>query len=76
MTASVWAALPIVDAISVALVEAALGAEAPNGKLNKPREDGWELAIERLGVDLLGDNGENSRAAVGGVTTRPVDMRT
>lgn len=45
--------MPIIKAIAVAFVEAAQGAEPPNGELNEPREDGREMGLAAWGAMTL-----------------------
>ena len=57
------AAMPVIDPVAVADVEALLAAIPPDGELDEPREDGREGRIERTGVDLLGSTGNDFGAA-------------
>ena len=59
----VLAAMPVIDPVAVADVEALLAAIPPDRELHEPREEGREGAIERTGVDLSGNTGNDIGAA-------------
>jgi hypothetical protein len=54
-TIDVVAAEPVVDPIAITDVEPALGAIAPDGTLDEPREGLWERWVEHPRVDLAGN---------------------
>ena len=66
------AAVPIVNPIAIANVEALLGAVAPDRVLNEPRKRPRKLAIELPGIDLLGDRFDDLGAAAWPVARDPV----
>ena len=57
------AAMPVVEPVAVAGVEALLAAILPDRELDEPRENGREGRIERTGVNLLGSTGNDFGAA-------------
>jgi hypothetical protein len=68
------AALPIIDAPAVALVEAALGAETPDRVLHEAREIDRKSAIEAPRVDLGGDAFDDCGAPIRVVAPRAIGM--
>ena len=73
----VRARLPIIDAITVADVEARLGAVPPDRMLNEPRKRLRKPGIEQPGIDPLGYGIYNVGAAaslVAGCTIRMIGM--
>jgi hypothetical protein len=66
--------LPVIDPISVADVEAKLGAVSPNRVLYKPREHLGEGRIKRTGVNLLCGEGNDVGAATWLVAAGAIGM--
>ena len=70
----VLAAMPVIDPVAIADVEALLAAVLPNRVLHEPREVGGEGAIEHTGVDFSGNAGNDIGAAAWPVAARAVRM--
>ena len=70
----VLAAMPVIDPVAVADVEALLAAIAPDCELHEPGEDLRKIAVELTSVDLVGNQPDNVGAAAWPVTAGPVGM--
>jgi hypothetical protein len=68
------AALPVVNLIAVADVEALLGAVPPDRVLNESRKRPGKLEVELPGVDLPGDRFDDVGAAARPVTGGAIGM--
>src|SRR5579862_8403160 len=69
------ATAPVVDAITVALIEAAFSAEPPNAEFDEPWKAPWISRIEAFGVDTVGNPGNDVGATTGLVAARAVWVR-
>src|SRR6202043_818642 len=68
----VAAASGVVDAIAVADIEAALAAVAPDRVLDEPGKSLRKRWIELSGIDVLGNDCNDIRAAAESVASQPV----
>ena len=59
----VLAAMPVVEPVAIANVEALLAAIAPDCELDEPGEDLRETAVELPSVDFAGDQADGIGAA-------------
>src|SRR5690349_14626460 len=70
----VLTALPVVEPVAIANVEALLAAIAPDCELDEPGEDLRETAVELTSVDLAGNQPHNFGTAAWSVTTGAIRM--
>ena len=71
---AILAAVPVVEPIAVADIEALLAAIPPDCELHEPGKDLWKTAVELPSVDLAGNQPDNIGAAAWPVTAGPVGM--
>src|SRR5882672_9043349 len=68
------AALTVVDAITIALVEPGLSAEPPDRILHVPRKDPWKRWVEISRVDTVSDLSDDCGTASFGIAVWSVQM--
>ena len=73
-TILVFAAMGIINSVSIANIETALAAVFPDRVLDEPGEDPWKRGVELPGIDVFGDDLKNVGTAAGTVASQPVKV--